>query len=370
MRIPAATTAALFLSVSTVALVLTSADAKTKTGGVLGASYHRGAKRHAFARRSLQPKETDGVELIYPKPLFQPRKHGKTTGDRDENGLLLGHGYMDDLDPRGATGAEPKPLKSHKGTIESNQVVKQDGANGDADTPPTIKTPKSKGTDAVGEAAKQDDVDTPPTIKTPKSKGTDAVSEAVKQDAVDSPTTMKTSKSAKGADATGEAVKQDVNGDIPTNMTPKSKSAKGAMTAGTDADVDADDTDDTDVREEVVCVPRPGARGPDGMRSDSIGASNKMPKTAKTAKTAKSSKMPKAGKNTRRGMRRLSPKGPNVGKVSSTIDSDCDGLTDAEELELGTDPYDADSDGDGVSLVRPFINLLWYESEVLGQNNV
>ena len=344
MRIPAATTAALILSVSSVALVLTSADAKTKTEGVLGASYHRGAKRHAFARRSLQPKETDGVELIYPKPLFQPRKHGKTTGDRDENGLLLGHGYMDDLDPRGATGAEPKPLKSHKGTIESNQVVKQDGANGDADTPPTIKTPKSKGTDAV--------------------------SEAVKQDAVDSPTTMKTSKSAKGADATGEAVKQDVNGDIPTNMTPKSKSAKGAMTAGTDADVDADDTDDTDVREEVVCVPRPGARGPDGMRSDSIGASNKMPKTAKTAKTAKSSKMPKAGKNTRRGMRRLSPKGPNVGKVSSTIDSDCDGLTDAEELELGTDPYDADSDGDGVSLVRPFINLLWYESEVLGQNNV
>ena len=345
MRIPAATTAALFLSVSTVALVLTSADAKTKTGGVLGASYHRGAKRHAFARRSLQPKETDGVELIYPKPLFQPRKHGKTTGDRDENGLLLGHGYMDDLDPRGATGAEPKPPKSHKGTIESNQVVKQDGANGNADSPSSITSIKSKGKDAV--------------------------SEAVKQDAVDSPTTMKTPKSAKGADATGEAVKQDgANGDIPTNMTPKSKSAKGAMTAGTDTDVDADGTDDTDVREEVVCVPRPGARGPDGVRSDSIGAGNKMPKSAKTAKTAKSSKTPKAGKNTRRGMRRLSPKGPNVGKVSSTIDSDCDGLTDAEELELGTDPYDADSDGDGVSLVRPFINLLWCESEVLGQNNV
>lgn len=278
------------------------------------------------------------MELIYPKPLFQPRKHGKTTGDRDKNGLLLGHGYMDDLDTRGATGAEPKPPKSHKGTIESNQVVKQDGANGNADSPSSITSIKSKGKDAV--------------------------SEAVKQDAVDSPTTMKTPKSAKGADATGEAVKQDgANGDIPTNMTPKSKSAKGAMTAGTDADVDADDTD---VRQEVVCVPRPGARGPDGTRSDPIGAGNKMPKTAKTAKTAKSAKMPKAGKNTRRGMRRLSPKGPN----SSTIDSDCDGLTDAEEMELGTDPYDADSDGDGVSRVRPYMNLLWYESKVLGQSNV
>ena len=323
MRIPAATTAALILSVSSLALVPTSADAKTKAGGVLGASYHRGAKRHAFARRSLQPQET---ELIYPKPLFQPRKHGKTTGDRDEDGLLLGHGYIDDLDPRGATGAEPKTPKSHKGTIESNQVVKQDGANGDA-------------------------VDTPPTMKTPKSKGTDA---------------------------NGEALKQDANGDIPTNMTPKSKSAKGAMTADTDVDTDTDvdadvDADDTDVREEVVCVPRPGARGPDGVRSDSTGdpgAGHKMPKTAKTAKTAKSSKMPKAGKNTRRGMRRLSPKGPKVGKVSSTIDSDCDGLTDKEEMELGTDPYDADSDGDGVSRVRPNLNLLWYESKALGRSNV
>ena len=329
MRIPAATTAALVLSVSSVALVLTTADAKTKTGGVLGASYHRGARRHAFARRSLQPKEKDGVELIYPKPLFQPRKHGKTTGNRAQDGLLLGHGYMDDLDPRGATGAEPKTPKSHKGTIESNQVVKQDGANGDADTPSSITSIKSKGTDAV--------------------------SEAVKQDAVDTPTTTKTPKSAKGVDATGEAVKQDANGDIPTNMTPKSKSAKGAMTAGTDTNVDADDSDDTDVREEVVCVPRPGGRGPDGVRSDSISAGNKMPKTAKTAKSAK---MPKSGKNTRRGMQRLSPNGPKEGKVSSTIDSDCDGLTDAEEMELGTDPYDADSDGDGVSRVRPFMNIV------------
>ena len=334
MRIPAATTAALILSVSSVALVLNSADAKTKTAGVLGASYHRGAKRHAFARRSLQPKEKDGVELIYPKPLFQPRKHGKTTGNRAQDGLLLGHGYMDDLDPRGATGAEPKTPKSHKGTIESNQVVKQDGANGDADTPSSITSIKSKRKDAVGEAAKQDDVDTPPTVKTPKSKVADAVSEALKQDAVDTPTTMKTPKSAKGVDATGEAVKQDANGDIPTNMTPKSKSAKGAMTAGTDTDVDADDTDDADVREEV------------GV----------------TAKTAKSAKMPKSGKNTRRGMRRLSPKGPKEGKVSSTIDSDCDGLTDVEEMELGTDPYDADSDGDGVSRV----NILWCESKSPG----
>jgi hypothetical protein len=32
-----------------------------------------------------------------------------------------------------------------------------------------------------------------------------------------------------------------------------------------------------------------------------------------------------------------------------TLDSDGDGLTDAEELELGTDPMNSDSDGDGFS---------------------
>lgn len=34
---------------------------------------------------------------------------------------------------------------------------------------------------------------------------------------------------------------------------------------------------------------------------------------------------------------------------TSPRDSDCDGLTDQEEKELGTDPFDADSDNDGVS---------------------
>ena len=33
--------------------------------------------------------------------------------------------------------------------------------------------------------------------------------------------------------------------------------------------------------------------------------------------------------------------------VEDNIDTDGDGLTDAEELELGTDPLIADTDGDG-----------------------
>ena len=30
-------------------------------------------------------------------------------------------------------------------------------------------------------------------------------------------------------------------------------------------------------------------------------------------------------------------------------DSDCDGLTDDEEIALGTDPYNPDTDGDGLN---------------------
>ena len=30
------------------------------------------------------------------------------------------------------------------------------------------------------------------------------------------------------------------------------------------------------------------------------------------------------------------------------VDNDSDGLTDAEEVELGSDPYSADTDGDGL----------------------
>ena len=36
------------------------------------------------------------------------------------------------------------------------------------------------------------------------------------------------------------------------------------------------------------------------------------------------------------------------GEDLSTIDSDDDGLTDAQEAELGTDPEGADTDGDGL----------------------
>ena len=273
MRIPVATTATLILSVSSMALVLTSVDAaKMKTGGVLGASHRRGANRHA--RRSLQPEEEDGMELIYPT---KPRKHGKTTGDRNENGLVLGHGYMDDLDPRGAaTIPTNKTPRSHKGTIESNGVVKQ-----------------------------------------------------------------------------------DANGDTPPNKTPKSKSGKGAA-ADTDTDVDADDTG---VREEVVCVPRPGAIGPNGVRSDSTGDSNGN--GGKGGKGGKGGNGGRLLKGTRRGVRRLSPKGTKV-----EIDSDCDGLTDKEEKKLGTNPHNWDSDEDGVSRYRTYLNLLWYEPKVLGQSDV
>ena len=218
MRIPVATTAALILSVSSVGLVLTSADAaKMKTGGVLGASYPRGANRHAFARRSLEKKGgTGGAEFIYP------------------------------------------------------------------------------------------------------------------------------------------------NGDIPTNKTPKSKSGKGAaMTADTDTDVDADGTE---VREEVECVPRPGAIGLGGVRSDSNGDSNG--KGGKGGKGGNGGRLLK-GTRTRRGIRLLSPKGSQ-----KDADSDCDGLTDEEEKKLGTDPLNADSDGDGVSRFRPYLNLLWYETKALGQSDV
>ena len=38
----------------------------------------------------------------------------------------------------------------------------------------------------------------------------------------------------------------------------------------------------------------------------------------------------------------------NVTDVSEIIDDDQDGLPNGEELELGTDPFDADTDGDGV----------------------
>ncbi|MDI1481161.1 MopE-related protein [Polyangium sp. y55x31] len=41
---------------------------------------------------------------------------------------------------------------------------------------------------------------------------------------------------------------------------------------------------------------------------------------------------------------------PNDGSDDATkLDSDGDGLTDAEEMQIGTDPFDADSDDDGVS---------------------
>jgi hypothetical protein len=35
------------------------------------------------------------------------------------------------------------------------------------------------------------------------------------------------------------------------------------------------------------------------------------------------------------------------------IDSDNDGLTDAEEIKLGTNPFDSDSDDDGI----PYVGL-------------
>src|SRR5205823_14967458 len=34
--------------------------------------------------------------------------------------------------------------------------------------------------------------------------------------------------------------------------------------------------------------------------------------------------------------------------VSTTLDSDGDGLTDDQEVDLGTDPLSADTDGDGI----------------------
>ena len=41
--------------------------------------------------------------------------------------------------------------------------------------------------------------------------------------------------------------------------------------------------------------------------------------------------------------------GDNDGGGDATVDSDGDGLTDAEEMDLGTDPNDPDSDGDGLN---------------------
>ena len=41
------------------------------------------------------------------------------------------------------------------------------------------------------------------------------------------------------------------------------------------------------------------------------------------------------------------------------IDDDCDGLTDAEEASYGTDPYDEDTDGDGIS----DYDEVWYDGD-------
>lgn len=41
-------------------------------------------------------------------------------------------------------------------------------------------------------------------------------------------------------------------------------------------------------------------------------------------------------------------------KTIYTTDSDQDGLTDAEELELVTNPFNSDTDGDGLSDLEEF----------------
>ena len=96
MRFAAAT--ALVLSVSSVGLLLNPASADAAAGeGALAASYYRGGAKGRDIRRSLGNDDTD-MDYIVPSP----RMHGKPKGDPDEDGLLLGHGFISGLDPRGA----------------------------------------------------------------------------------------------------------------------------------------------------------------------------------------------------------------------------------------------------------------------------
>ena len=43
---------------------------------------------------------------------------------------------------------------------------------------------------------------------------------------------------------------------------------------------------------------------------------------------------------------------PTAGHGADDIDTDSDGLTDAEEASLGTDPLDPDTDGEGYPMVK------------------
>mmetsp|Transcript_12560 Transcript_12560/g.35935 ORF Transcript_12560/g.35935 Transcript_12560/m.35935 type:complete len:553 (+) Transcript_12560:235-1893(+) len=286
--------AALVISVSSMVLLLTSAGAAGE--GALAASYHRGAKRQVIRRSLLE--ETDGTEYIYPTNhagnVFVPRNHGNPTGKRDQDGLLLGHGYMADLNPRGEGVAKSPKTTKKSPKMEGGGEVKQDDNDDTPSTPSTIATPKSKGAGATGGA--------------------------------------------------GDGVNEDGKGSSLTTKTPKSpKSSKAMVTP-----------DDADNGEEVVCVPRErpagdsvGKKGAKGIKSP------KSPKSSKKAKSgggdlrrgrrAKASKASSMIDSDCDGL--TDEEESDMGTDPFNADTDGDGVNDGDEVKQETNPKQWDTNG-------------------------
>ena len=148
MRFAAAT--ALVLSVSSVGLLLTPASASADAAageGALAASYYRGGAKGQDIRRSLGNDDTD-MEYIDPLPSIRPRMHGKPKGDPDEDGLLLGHGFIPGLDPRGAGTNNHSPKNDISGL--SARASTSNGSKSSKSSKSSSKGPKSSSKGSKG----------------------------------------------------------------------------------------------------------------------------------------------------------------------------------------------------------------------------
>ena len=110
---------------------------------------------------------TDPKEIIYPKPqAYETQDHGLRTGNRAENGYVLGHGFNEDLTPDGYFSGVPGIgfNFNRDGSVNGSKKSKSESAGGDVETRTGDNgTKKPKGAGGGGVETRTD-----AGVKTPK----------------------------------------------------------------------------------------------------------------------------------------------------------------------------------------------------------